>query len=358
MIGRVGAKGEMSPSWETPQASPIWETSPVMKETLVTEILAPVMVKPSSGTSQAVDTTTTDTLTGLDQEAWTTLEATLLSYGDAEALDSSSIYARSVQKTSGLFNPSDSLKETLKLDLFADEECDDLLMTCMKQTVLKEGPDPDTSVEAASDDFENDWLFNETEFLDDFADLSKYIEQNTMPVEQSNTETSTSEAHELVPTIDNVTIVTEPSQSSESFGTVDLADISAEVDHNDSDSTDSNSTIDHDYSRGKKRKTDSVTSDIVTKRAKVNSVASESDTESVITTASGSNDRYGERRRKNNIASKRSREQRKNKYIEMEEEAVRLAKENSELQAKIELLEKATKDLKQVLVQKLTSGSK
>lgn len=66
--------------------------------------------------------------------------------------------------------------------------------------------------------------------------------------------------------------------------------------------------------------------------------------------------KYLERRRKNNIASKRSREIRKNKFLSMDEEAAELEKANAELREKIEQLESLTKRMKEALVAKLSTA--
>lgn len=64
-------------------------------------------------------------------------------------------------------------------------------------------------------------------------------------------------------------------------------------------------------------------------------------------------DKYRNRRIKNNIASKRSRETRKQKFQDMEKKAVELEKANAELKQKVELLEQLTKQMKETLVKKL-----
>jgi len=56
---------------------------------------------------------------------------------------------------------------------------------------------------------------------------------------------------------------------------------------------------------------------------------------------------------KNNIASKRSREQRKQKFAEMDDEAEKLEIENERLRIKIVELEKMAKEMKAVLVAKM-----
>jgi len=69
-------------------------------------------------------------------------------------------------------------------------------------------------------------------------------------------------------------------------------------------------------------------------------------------------DKYTERRRKNNVASRRSRETRKQKFVAMEEQAAQLTISNRELRKKVEELEKMTKKMKEILVQRLAHGTK
>lgn len=68
------------------------------------------------------------------------------------------------------------------------------------------------------------------------------------------------------------------------------------------------------------------------------------------------NEKYRYRRTKNNIASKRSRETRKMKYVEMEDEATRLVKENESLRERMGVLEQLAKEMKATLVEKLSSA--
>jgi hypothetical protein len=67
--------------------------------------------------------------------------------------------------------------------------------------------------------------------------------------------------------------------------------------------------------------------------------------------------KYLERRKKNNIASKRSREIRKNKFLEMDTETDQLEQANVDLRKRIELLENLTKRMKEALVAKLSAAS-
>ena len=59
------------------------------------------------------------------------------------------------------------------------------------------------------------------------------------------------------------------------------------------------------------------------------------------------------RRQKNNIASKRSREQRKQKFSDLDREAEELVEKNAQLRLKISELEKVAKEMKAVLVAKM-----
>lgn len=67
--------------------------------------------------------------------------------------------------------------------------------------------------------------------------------------------------------------------------------------------------------------------------------------------------KYLERRRKNNIASKRSRETRKTKFMSMDEQADELEKANAELRQRIEQLESLTKRMKEALVARLSTSN-
>lgn len=69
------------------------------------------------------------------------------------------------------------------------------------------------------------------------------------------------------------------------------------------------------------------------------------------------NSKYFERRKKNNVASKRSRETRKHHFIEMEAQADHLEEENERLRKRIEKLEQLTKQMKDVLVKRLSMSS-
>ncbi|XP_021357098.1 cell death specification protein 2-like [Mizuhopecten yessoensis] len=97
-------------------------------------------------------------------------------------------------------------------------------------------------------------------------------------------------------------------------------------------------SIDHDYV-SKKSRTSSATEDddvFEEPKAKVAPVQ-----------------KYRERRVKNNIASRRSREIRKQKYANMEGEAERLIVDNAKLRERIEEMEQMAKEMKATLISKL-----
>jgi len=66
--------------------------------------------------------------------------------------------------------------------------------------------------------------------------------------------------------------------------------------------------------------------------------------------------KYIARRQKNNVASKRSRETRKQKYVDMEQKSLELEKENKELEIKVKEMELLTKKMKDILVKRLSGG--
>ena len=77
------------------------------------------------------------------------------------------------------------------------------------------------------------------------------------------------------------------------------------------------------------------------------------------TSAAASRDqKYYQRRHKNNIASKRSRETRKQKFASMEKQAEDLAMKNEALKVKVAELEELTKLMKESLIQKLAGAGK
>lgn len=107
----------------------------------------------------------------------------------------------------------------------------------------------------------------------------------------------------------------------------------------------SSSTVDHDAYTLK-----------AAKRARVEEEEDSDDSDEVTTTTKTKTERYYERRVKNNIASRRSRETRKQKFLNMEDEAERLEAHNRELEAKVLELEALANTMKAMLVKRLAKS--
>jgi len=108
-----------------------------------------------------------------------------------------------------------------------------------------------------------------------------------------------------------------------------------------------NPRADHNYHvPSKKKSVSSRTTDLAEEHAVVGEVCD----------VDGKYMRYLERRRKNNAASKRSRETKKNRMAEMEVQAVNIEQENEDLRVRIAELDRLTKLMKSMLVQKVSSG--
>ena len=92
----------------------------------------------------------------------------------------------------------------------------------------------------------------------------------------------------------------------------------------------------------------------IAKRPRLSTTSTiESDAEG--STALNKDEKYFERRKKNNVASKRSREARKKKYTVMEQKACDLEESNEILRKRCEELEKLTKKMKDALVQTIAA---
>lgn len=110
----------------------------------------------------------------------------------------------------------------------------------------------------------------------------------------------------------------------------------------------------------KRKRTNTDHDDYTSKPAKRRHLSSQSSIEcdesevstSTATPISGE-EKYINRRQKNNIASKRSRETRKQKFQSMEGKATELEEANAELRQRIVHLEALAKEMKDILVQKL-----
>lgn len=117
-------------------------------------------------------------------------------------------------------------------------------------------------------------------------------------------------------------------------------------------------SVDHDYSA--KRPKLSVCSEQMSPVEKVfppaaspNCMQDPSPSPSTSHNSNLSEDKHRFRREKNNIASKRSREVRKQKFVDMEAEAERLVLENARLEKRVVELERLAKQMKDILVAKM-----
>jgi len=114
--------------------------------------------------------------------------------------------------------------------------------------------------------------------------------------------------------------------------------------------------------RGSKRKSPALNpqltdhSNYATKRPKVELPAIDSQEVTSTATSPSAKEKYRARRDKNNAASKKSREIRKQKFNNMEGKAQELEKENATLREKVAELEKLTKQMKDMLVQRLAQS--
>lgn len=64
-------------------------------------------------------------------------------------------------------------------------------------------------------------------------------------------------------------------------------------------------------------------------------------------------EKHSNRRVKNNVASRQSRLNRKQKYVDLDDQALKLVTENEELRKKAEKMEELTKEMKRILVEKM-----
>ncbi|XP_052804999.1 uncharacterized protein LOC128234666 [Mya arenaria] len=113
---------------------------------------------------------------------------------------------------------------------------------------------------------------------------------------------------------------------------------------------------DHDYVVRKKQKLATIADFDPTAVEVIDSSASECRSAPVHVSTSGrGKDKYRERRDKNNEASRRSRQIRKNKFKDMDKEADELEHKNETLRKKIVELEAMAKTMKAMLIQKMTA---
>jgi hypothetical protein len=107
-----------------------------------------------------------------------------------------------------------------------------------------------------------------------------------------------------------------------------------------------NPSVDHNYHVPSEKKSCGESTELAEERTDTNDLSNVDDKYM----------RYLERRRKNNAASKRSREIKKNRMADMEIQAVHIEKENECLRERIVELDRLTKLMKSLLVQKVSLG--
>jgi len=123
-----------------------------------------------------------------------------------------------------------------------------------------------------------------------------------------------------------------------------------------SDASSSASNTDHDDYTVKRPRVATADSTVETAEETPRPSTSASPAPSCSSTLDGTT-KYVERRIKNNIASRRSRQTRKQKFQDMESQAELLEIANEKLQLQVTELEKLTTIMKDILVQKLAKGS-
>lgn len=198
------------------------------------------------------------------------------------------------------------------------------------------------------------------ESLDSFTDLSAFLSENTF-LDQLDAD----QPMPLNALIDEEVKVTPPSLK-RSFdvmeaGSSDIDVLSANV------GVSTASNLDHDYSSKRPRMsaaTEEVSSveELFLPPPPTPSVSHTPSTSytptpstSFIIVDAVAPEKARNRREKNNVASKRSRESRKQKFVNMEEEADRLVEENAHLEKRVVVLERLAKQMREMLVAKMAA---
>jgi len=243
-----------------------------------------------------------------------------------------------MQKPSGLFDrDKDVALLTTPAETLADKTADDIFKNFgSKGSVCDEYVTPTD---------ENGWKLDDSfGTLDDvfgmdiFTDLSQFIAEDS-------TSTSTLVNDEMTTT--DWQIVTDDVATSwlEAGNLVELNEPNI------------SSTSTDDTAGQRKRKLSEVSivsseldhGNYTVKRSKVNSASDDDDDAKEI--IKKHSNKYVERRIKNNVASKRSRDTRKQKFVDMEQQAVDLVEQNEMLTKKIAEMEKLAVSMKHKLVQ-------
>ncbi|XP_045210121.2 thyrotroph embryonic factor-like [Mercenaria mercenaria] len=278
------------------------------------------------------------------------------------SMDSSKNSLRSVQKMSGLFDTDKASNTTV-----ASKASKPAALDINKMDINSIGgfmPDDDLGGIIADMPFD----LTEEDYLDSFVDLSNFLlPENSMKGSSLavDSEVDNGEVKETIPTdfsgiishlntepaVFEVTpeVVTSTSSSLRKRKHVDYEEVVVDdfvINVVDQPIDGECSMADHDYVSKKPRLAEPVTT------VKASHVTSS--IQSKVTPTYKSTDKYRERRDKNNEASRRSRQIRKQKFIEMDSEANDLEVKNEALRKKIIELEALAKTMKAMLIKKMT----
>lgn len=299
----------------------------------------------------------------------------------------SSISLRSPQKTSGLFDigVAGGSFDVTSLNLNAPEflndpyQLDDLKQNNLiaPESVAGVGgymeTKPDNAHQHEMDSFdildplgdlETDQLMDDN--LDAFVDLEQFLMGGTFFDEaevKPFIDIPTIES--MIPMVPDTNFLVQevPTKSrkrkAEPENTKQIKTSMFEISVHESDSTTTDPQLDHDYT-AKRQRLSPTSGDGAKRGAKEKAniiVASEASTSldaEVLCSEEAMTDKQAMRRMKNNVASKKSREQRKQKFADLDQEAEKLIIVNEELRQKISELEKLAQEMKAQLVAKMT----
>ncbi|XP_076092891.1 uncharacterized protein LOC143064156 [Mytilus galloprovincialis] len=182
---------------------------------------------------------------------------------------------------------------------------------------------------------------SEDDFLDSFMDLSEFL----LP-EQPLEETEEVKNVIQIEPLSNTPFMVEPVPEDSVICEEVVSPVSVK---RDIDDIDWHQYSDHDYVTKKPCLSPSPDTEVET------SIIASTSTSKIINMKVTTDKKYRERRNKNNVASRRSRETRKMKFVNMEDEANRLVVKNAELRERIAEMEILAKEMKTLLVQKLAA---
>jgi hypothetical protein len=294
----------------------------------------------------------------------------------------SSSVPRLPQKTSGPFNtdltdvtsPVASVPDFLSLDsLFTDEEhnlfgTSSSLPQIDNTTMIKAEVAADSLVDISDLEGTLDFdLGKGSDFLENFTDLTNYFMDTettdkaeapaVISLEEPMTLDESAILDEMFKSLAPVAIDTNPvdvappveegrNQKSRKRKAVTAPKVARPAEDDGDVFTVAECSSDHSYTAKRRRVSTVVAMETIS--------AAESDDEETATPSK--EQKYLERRRKNNIASKRSRETRKQKFTAMEQQAIDLEKANEDLRAKVTQLEELAKEMKDALIKRLAKS--